>query len=125
MVNRRHSLRECLPLTKGFSDLEVLSHRLSSVTSNAYYIYLALIKVVAYLVNSFLKNRNCLFFQRMLTGKVNTPVTSQLQNKMGKIDIDLRSDSLAVSIRCQDANTTTMYDLSKLLQSNFRLVRNT
>ena len=76
-------------------------------------------------MNSFLKNGNCLFFQRMLTGKVNTPVTSQLQNKMGKIDIDLRSDSLALSIRrYQDANTITMYDLPELLPSNFRLVRN-
>ena len=37
-----------------------------------------------------------------------------------RIDIDLKSESLAVPIgRCQDANTITMYGLSKSLTIKF------
>ena len=56
----------------------------------------------------------------MIAEKVNTPATNQLQNKMGKIDLDPRSESLVVSIkRCQDANAVTLYDLSKLFTVKF------
>ena len=68
--------------------------------------------------NSFLKIVIVYFFKGY---QVRSECTNQWQYKMGRIYINLRSGSLAVSIRRrQEANTVTMYGLSKPSQSNFR-----
>ena len=72
--------------------------------------------LLCYLVNSF---PNVLaFFSKNVKEKVNTP--SKVRKRWERIDMDLRSKSLVVSIRrCQDANTIMMYGLSKSLIIKF------
>ena len=53
----------------------------------------------------------------MPTEKVNT--RSKDRKRWERIDIDLRSESLAVSITCKDENTIAMYGLSKSFTIKF------
>ena len=56
-------------------------------------------------------------FKRVPTEKVNTP--SEDRTRWERIDIDLRSESPAVSIRSKDENTIAMYGLSKSFTIKF------
>ena len=62
----------------------------------------------------FSEHGNCLFFHRMPSKKrIHQPMREQVWKR---IDLDLGSESLVVSIRRgQNANTITMYGLSKTL----------
>ena len=70
----------------------------------------------AYLVNRFLITV-VVYFLKDAKWKVNTQTNERTRLKL---DLDLRSKSPAVSIRrCQDANTITMYGLSKSFAIKF------